>query len=1005
MSRHPTLPFVLPLLALCAGAAAARDVVPASPGGGPGESLFALDNGPQPGARPGRYASGLAAGAPQAWPSLRSLPVDKAAKAYDSLGGDDVLITENTSLSGCSMDIASNGDIYVAVERRRADSDGAYIEVYRSEDHGNTFRLWGTLGGAYLEYFQDPQLRVVEGAIARVFVAFSAANASTDHDAQVWLAGSPLGGAAAIFGTPVVVMAQTDVNFYDVRFDTDVSGFNSFYVYVVAQGNELGLPTGADIWFARSTNQGASFETAYMLATLAVPDRHYSQPDIAYGYGGHLHVCWDFFSADGSFDASVRYRHASSYASGGLSSWDPWVTMTSTSDGYFDLHQRIGASHAGSTVVLCHSRLTGTSPWLEYEDTRLRISSDAGATWGTTVTRDGPYLPGPIVENAALGLWYLSGLDYGSAHLYTASATNLAVWTEAGEFTDAPHAGPTIYAPGFALDPVKDDRPAMAWTLKSNDDDPDPLWFDAAWRDDPGYPNLEPGFPLGVFGAPRSAPALVDLDGDGDLEIVYADTENLVQAIRADNSSLPGWPVNVGATLSDGPVAIGDLDGDGVPTAVVGTTDGRVFAYSPAGALLPGWPTSLAGATGGVYVSIGALGGPYPRTVVACCGNRLYFRSHHGATPPGVPAWTFGAAYAFAAPAAIGDIDDDGVSEVVGGLGQSIFALEMRGAALQFSAALGALLSDAVTLADLDLDGDLEILCPTSNGVLHVRDHTGAAVGGNFPYNTGVSYPLTSAAVAQCLGQVQPEIAFGRQDYAVHLLWDDGEPALGYPVRTGAGWWLWGAPVIGRVNGTSSDVLVGARDRNAWAWDNTGDTIEGWPKSALYYVQVSPAIGDIDEDGSAEAVFVSDSAVLVFDLNNTVTDPSRTWPMYGHDPQRTGCADCQEDLVTAVDPDESGGAITRVRLAPPSPNPVSGPATFAFAVPVRAVVSLDVFDLRGRRVATVYREETGPGPGSATWLSRDADGQPLASGEYVARLRVLGPGVDEVVTRKVMLIR
>jgi len=127
--------------------------------------------------------------------------------------------------------------------------------------------------------------------------------------------------------------------------------------------------------------------------------------------------------------------------------------------------------------------------------------------------------------------------------------------------------------------------------------------------------------------------------------------------------------------------------------------------------------------------------------------------------------------------------------------------------------------------------------------------------------------------------------------------------------------------------------------------------------------------------------------------------------MYGHDPQRTGCADCPEDLVTAVDPGDPAGTITRVRFAPPSPNPISGPATFAFEVPLRAVVSPDVFDLRGRRVHTVLREEAGPGARTVTWHGRDAGGQPLASGEYVARLRVRGPGVDEGLTRKMMIVR
>jgi hypothetical protein len=154
-----------------------------------------------------------------------------------------------------------------------------------------------------------------------------------------------------------------------------------------------------------------------------------------------------------------------------------------------------------------------------------------------------------------------------------------------------------------------------------------------------------------------------------------------------------------------------------------------------------------------------------------------------------------------------------------------------------------------------------------------------------------------------------------------------------------------------------------------------------------------------------EVVFVSDTQLLVMDINNTETDPHRTWPMYGHDPQRTGCSDCPEDLVTAVDPDAPGSGVTRVSFAPPSPNPSYGAATFQFALPVRAAVSLDIFDLRGRRVYTAYREETEPGVKTVDWHGRDKRGERLASGQYFARLRVRGPGVSELLTRKVTLVR
>ena len=88
-------------------------------------------------------------------------------------------------------------------------------------------------------------------------------------------------------------------------------------------------------------------------------------------------------------------------------------------------------------------------------------------------------------------------------------------------------------------------------------------------------------------------PALADLDGDGRLEIV-AQTAGAVNVIRSDGSSLNGWPVSLGAAGQDtftGPV-VGDVTGDGLPDVVVSTSfDVRV--YDRFGVMDPRFPKPL----------------------------------------------------------------------------------------------------------------------------------------------------------------------------------------------------------------------------------------------------------------------------------------------------------------------------------------------------------------------------------------------------------------------------
>ena len=104
-------------------------------------------------------------------------------------------------------------------------------------------------------------------------------------------------------------------------------------------------------------------------------------------------------------------------------------------------------------------------------------------------------------------------------------------------------------------------------------------------------------FPKYVSENFESTPALVDLDGDGYLDIVIGggsvyepgQAGYRVHAFDRHGNELPGWPVSVGGHVTGSP-AIADINGDGQPEVVVGSWDGTVSAWRPNGTLVPGWP-------------------------------------------------------------------------------------------------------------------------------------------------------------------------------------------------------------------------------------------------------------------------------------------------------------------------------------------------------------------------------------------------------------------------------
>jgi subtilisin-like proprotein convertase family protein len=83
------------------------------------------------------------------------------------------------------------------------------------------------------------------------------------------------------------------------------------------------------------------------------------------------------------------------------------------------------------------------------------------------------------------------------------------------------------------------------------------------------------------------------------------------------------------------------------------------------------------------------------------------------------------------------------------------------------------------------------------------------------------------------------------------------------------------------------------------------------------------------------------------------------------------------------------------------PNPFNPMTTIKFAVPKTGMVDLAVYDVAGRKVATVLREVVEAGHQSVTWTGRDDRGQSVASGTYFYRVTSGG----ETVTGKMLLMK
>jgi len=94
------------------------------------------------------------------------------------------------------------------------------------------------------------------------------------------------------------------------------------------------------------------------------------------------------------------------------------------------------------------------------------------------------------------------------------------------------------------------------------------------------------------------------------------------------------------------------------------------------------------------------------------------------------------------------------------------------------------------------------------------------------------------------------------------------------------------------------------------------------------------------------------------------------------------------------------GADETIALGAASPNPLRTTTHFALTVSSASDVDLAVFDLAGRRIATVYKGRMQAGTRDFSWNRTRDDGRTVGSGVYFYRATSVG----HVVSRKLMVL-
>ncbi len=182
------------------------------------------------------------------------------------------------------------------------------------------------------------------------------------------------------------------------------------------------------------------------------------------------------------------------------------------------------------------------------------------------------------------------------------------------------------------------------------------------------------------------------------------------------------------------------------------------------------------------------------------------------------------------------------------------------------------------------------------------------------------------------------------------------------------GWTVTGPPA------TTCLVRVSSLDETVSDTSNAPFTIF----QPVNWLTVAPESGDLNQ-GETDVIDLN------FDTAGLAPDTYQAYIVITHD--APGSPDVVPVTLTVTDPTTGAGDAPLVfQLDGNFPNPFNPRTLISFTLPQTGAARVEVLDLRGRLVRTLWQGELVAGPHQIPWDGTDGAGRPVAAGTYLARL-------------------
>ena len=424
---------------------------------------------------------------------------------------------------------------------------------------------------------------------------------------------------------------------------------------------------------------------------------------------------------------------------------------------------------------------------------------------------------------------------------------------------------------------------------------------------------IMPGFPIPVNTQTPSDPAVGDIDGDGDLEIVVGN--DYVYAWHHDGQELvdgDGDPQTWGVLNTRGDefaaaVALGEVTGasPGLEIIAADLFTQMVYCFTETGDTIPGWPQE------GEFEfrappCVGDLDGDGDQEVLAVDASGVIYAWHGDGTEyrdgdsdpltQGVfyrlPATTF-----HYQPLSLCDIDGDGRDEVIAA-SRSLFlyVLNDDGTAVPgFPFAMPGEAAGGAVTGDVDDDGLPEIVVHSKTSEVYLLNHDGsvAPLWPRFVSVSGAPFFTPSPGLADFTNDGKLEVlVIGQKvgEYRAFIVDYQANVLPGWPITFSTTDPTESSPTAADVDGNGvMDFIIGDEQKFIYAYDISGASVPGFPITTFDAVRATPFFEDVDGDNDLDMVVHSwDQNIYLYDLIAPATPGLAQWPTIMGNEYRNG---------------------------------------------------------------------------------------------------------------------